>query len=35
MGYLLRVEQLLEETIPKIIAQLREDAVEAVLLVPV
>lgn len=34
MGYLLKPEQLLMETIPAIIANLREDRVDAVVLVP-
>ncbi len=35
MGYLLRPEQMLRETVPAIIAHLREDQVDAVILVPV
>lgn len=35
MGYLLEPKRLLEETIPKIVAQLREEEVDVVLLVPV
>jgi len=34
MGYLLDAGRLLEETVPKIIARLREEAVDAVLLIP-
>lgn len=35
MGYLLRVGRLLDETVPKIVARLRAEEVDVVLLVPV
>jgi D-proline reductase (dithiol) PrdB len=35
MGYILRPKQLIEETVPKIIAKLKEEEVDVVLLVPV
>lgn len=35
MGYILKPQQLIEETVPKIIAKLRQEEVDVVILVPV